>query len=161
VPQLGPPVRALLELAPVKITRINGLYLVDLGQNMVGHVRLTAKGPAGTVIVLQHAETLNADGTIYNENLRQAIALDRFVLKGDAAGETFEPRFTFHGFRYVQIAGYPGELTKEAVRGSWWGATRPRRGRLTLRARTSTGYGRTSAGAAGEFHIGADGLPAA
>src|SRR5262249_20761050 len=94
-PQLGPPVRGLMEITPVKITKINGIYVVDLGQNIVGHVRLTAKGAAGTNITLLHGEMLNADGTVYNENLRQAISLDRFILKGDAAPETFEPRFTF------------------------------------------------------------------
>ena len=117
VPQLGGPVREILVLTPKKITRLGSVWIVDLGQNMVGHVRLSARGPAGTTIILQHGEMLNADGTVYTENLRPAISLDTFTLRGASEKETFDPRFTFHGFRYVQIAGYPGELSERDVAG--------------------------------------------
>ena len=124
-PQLGPPVRQLMEITPQKITKINGIYIVDLGQNIVGHVSLTARGAAGTNITLMPGEMLNADGTVYNENLRQAISLDRFILEADAARETIEQSFTFHGFRYIQIAGYPGDLTADNLRGIVVGSDTP------------------------------------
>jgi alpha-L-rhamnosidase len=124
-PQLGPPVRRLMELAPKKISQMGSVWIVDFGQNMVGHVKLIAKGPPGTTIDVTHAEMLNADGSLYTENLRTAISLDTFILKGDASPETFEPQFTFHGFRYVGIAGYPGQLTPESIRGVVIGSDTP------------------------------------
>jgi alpha-L-rhamnosidase len=124
-PQLGPPVRQLLELAPKKISQVGGSWIVDFGQNFVGHVRLAARGPAGALIHVSHAEMLNAGGTIYNENLRSAISLDTFTLKGGGARETFEPHFTFHGFRYVEITGYPGTLTPDDIRGIVVGSDNP------------------------------------
>jgi alpha-L-rhamnosidase len=115
VPQLGPPVRALMELAPQKITRSGEAWIVDFGQNVVGHVRLTARGLAGTTVTVRHAETINSDGSLYTENLRTALATDKFTLDGSGR-ETLEPHFTFHGFRYVEITGYPGKLTVNDLR---------------------------------------------
>ena len=126
-PQRGPPVRRLMELAPKAITRRGNVWIVDLGQNMVGHVRLSARGPAGTTITATHAEMINADGTLYAENLRTALSIDTFTL-GGAGRETFEPHFTFHGFRYVEIAGYPGELTAADIRGIVVGSDTPATG---------------------------------
>jgi alpha-L-rhamnosidase len=126
-PQRGPPVRRLMELAPKKITRRGNVWVVDLGQNMVGHVRLSASGSAGTTITVTHAEMINADGTLYAENLRTALSIDTFTL-GGAGRETFEPHFTFHGFRYVEIAGYPGELTAADIRGVVVGSDTPSTG---------------------------------
>jgi alpha-L-rhamnosidase len=126
-PQRGPPVRRLLELAPRQITRRGNVWVVDLGQNMVGHVRLSARGPAGTTITVTHAEMINADGTLYAENLRTALSIDTFTL-GGTGRETFEPHFTFHGFRYVEIAGYPGELTAADLRGIVVGSDTPATG---------------------------------
>jgi alpha-L-rhamnosidase len=123
-PQRGPPVRTLLELAPQKITRRGEAWIVDLGQNLVGHVRLSASGAAGTVITLRHAEILDADGSIYTENLRPALSTDTFILAGKGR-ETFEPHFTFHGFRYVEITGYPGTLTADDLRGMVVGSDTP------------------------------------
>jgi alpha-L-rhamnosidase len=93
-----------------------GVYVFDLGKNMVGWVRLKVEGEAGTEITLRHAEALNPDGTLYTTNLRAARATDRYVLKGDGE-EVYEPRFTFHGFRYVEVTGFPGEPQPEAVTG--------------------------------------------
>ncbi|MDN8547934.1 family 78 glycoside hydrolase catalytic domain [Microbacterium sp. NM3R9] len=82
--------------------------LLDFGQNLVGRVRFRVSGPAGTRIVLRHAEVIDA-GRVNTRPLRAAAATDTFVL--DGAGDTVcEPRFTFHGFRYVEVTGYPGEL---------------------------------------------------
>src|SRR5262249_15112883 len=124
-PQRGPPVRKVLELTPKKITRRGDAWIVDLGQNMVGFVRLTVRGPVGTTVTVRHAEMLDADGAIYTENLRPALAADTFILKGTGANETFEPHFTFHGFRYVEVAGYPGELTARDLRGVVVGSDTP------------------------------------
>jgi alpha-L-rhamnosidase len=125
VPQLGPPIRKLLELTPKKITHQGAVWMVDLGQNMVGHVRLSARGPVGTTITLRHAEILNTDGSLYTANLRPALSTDKFILKGDSKPETFEPHFTFHGFRYVEITGYPGTLTAENLHGIVVGSDTP------------------------------------
>ncbi|MEJ7815221.1 MAG: glycoside hydrolase family 78 protein, partial [Rubrobacter sp.] len=94
----------------------SGPYVFDLGRNMVGWVRLKVEGEAGTEVTLRHAEALNPDGTIYTENLRSARQVDTYILKGDGE-EVYEPRFTFHGFRYVEVTGYPGELPLGAVTG--------------------------------------------
>ncbi|HEX4342898.1 MAG TPA: family 78 glycoside hydrolase catalytic domain [Verrucomicrobiae bacterium] len=126
-PQLGPPVRRLMELAPQKITRHGESWIVDFGQNMVGHVRLTARGTAGTAITVNHAEMLNTDGTLYTANLRVARSMDTFVL-GGTGHETFEPHFTFHGFRYVEITGYPGHLSADDLRGVVVGSELPQTG---------------------------------
>ncbi|MFD4694388.1 alpha-L-rhamnosidase [Streptomyces sp. NPDC058463] len=93
-----------------------GVFVFDLGQNMVGTPRLTVSGPAGTTVRLRHAEVLNPDGTIYTTNLRTARATDTYTLKGGGP-ETYEPRFTFHGFRYVEVTGYPGRPGPDAVVG--------------------------------------------
>jgi alpha-L-rhamnosidase len=127
-PQLGPPVRKLLELAPQKISRLGDAWIVDFGQNMVGHVRLAARGPAGTTVTLRHGETLNPDGSLYTANLRPAKATDTFILKGDSSTETFEPKFTFHGFRYVEITGLPGPLNADDLRGIVVGSDTPQTG---------------------------------
>jgi alpha-L-rhamnosidase len=129
-PQLGPPVRRLMELTPRKISRIGDVWIVDFGQNMVGHVRLSGVGPAGDQAEILHGETLNPDGTVYNENLRQAISLDEFIFAGTGKTETFEPHFTFHGFRFVQISGYPGDLTVDNIRGIVVGSDTPDTGTI-------------------------------
>ena len=93
-----------------------GVYVFDLGKNMVGWMRLKVEGEAGTEVTLRHAEALNPDGTIYTTNLRSARATDRYVLGGEGE-EVYEPRFTFHGFRYVEVTGYPGEPSLGAITG--------------------------------------------
>ena len=113
----GPPVRRMEEVRPVAITRApNGETVVDMGQNMVGWVRLRVNGAAGTEVVLRHAEVLDPDGNLYTDNLRGADQTDRYTLAG-AGDEVYEPRFTFHGFRYVGVRGYPGELEPDAITG--------------------------------------------
>ncbi|WP_035808808.1 family 78 glycoside hydrolase catalytic domain [Curtobacterium sp. UNCCL17] len=103
-----PPVRPLAEIAPVAIwTSPSGATLLDFGVNLVGWLRVTATGPAGTVLTLQHAEVLEHD-ELGTRPLRTAKATDHFTLRGDDEPETFEPRFTFHGFRYAQVDGWPG-----------------------------------------------------
>jgi len=93
-----------------------GVYVFDFGQNFSGVERLRVTGPAGTDVKLRFAEIVNADGTIYTDNLRTAKATDHFVLNGDGV-EEFTPQFTFHGFRYAELTGLPTAPGKDAVTG--------------------------------------------
>ena len=112
-PYIGPPVRRQEELPPVKIwTSPTGKTLVDFGQNLVGWIRASVQGPAGTTITLRHAEVLEKE-ELGTRPLRTAKATDRFILSGGE--DVFEPTFTFHGFRYVEVDGWPGELTSDAL----------------------------------------------
>lgn len=113
----GPPVRRIEEIKPLKIlTTPKGLTVFDMGQNMVGWVRLKVKGPAGTVVKIRHAEVLDKEGNFYTDNLRAAEQLNTYILKG-AGDEIYEPHFTFQGFRYVSIEGFPGTPGTDAVTG--------------------------------------------
>ena len=107
-PYPGAPVTEVEELPALSVTSLpNGASVFDLGQNMVGVVRLRLNVPCDTELVLRHGEMLNEDGSVYTGNLRSAKATDRYIAKG-GKDETWQPRFTFHGFRYVQIEGLPG-----------------------------------------------------
>lgn len=106
-PYVAPPVRRHEEIAPTLLGRTAaGEILLDFGQNLVGWLRLEVAGEAGHEIVVHHAEVLE-DGDLALRPLRSAKAADRFVLSGGQ--DVFEPTFTFHGFRYARIAGWPGE----------------------------------------------------
>ena len=106
---LGPPVRRIEEVAPRSIgTSPSGRTIVDFGQNLVGRLRLRVTGPAGTTVTLRHAEVLE-EGELCTRPLRKAAATDRYVLRGEGL-EVWEPRFTFHGFRYAEVGGWPGTL---------------------------------------------------
>jgi len=108
------PVIRQQELPPGRIFHSpSGKTLIDFGQNMVGWVRLAVQGDAGSVITLRHAEVLE-NGELGVRPLRTARATDRFILSGGQ--DTFEPTFTFHGFRYVEVDGWPGDITPEALR---------------------------------------------
>ncbi len=120
--QLTQPVRVAARLTPKQVTpTANGAYIFDMGQNMVGWVRLKVKGDAGTRVGLRFAEILNPDGTIYTANLRNADATDVYILRGKG-DETFSPHFTFHGFRYVEVTGYPGKPPLDAIEGDVLGS---------------------------------------
>ena len=100
---------------PEKIwTSPSGKTLLDFGQNLVGWLRFTVTGPAGTEITLRHAEVLEHE-ELGTRPLRAAKATDQLVLSGDVDGDYFEPTFTFHGFRYAEVTGWPGELTAEDI----------------------------------------------
>ncbi|WP_435106236.1 glycoside hydrolase family 78 protein [Nocardiopsis synnemataformans] len=112
----APPVRRVEELEPVSITTSPaGRTIVDFGQVLSGWVRITVSGSAGDTVTLSHAELLTSEGELERETLRKAAAVDRYTLRGGAS-ETWQPEFTFHGFRYVQVDGWPGELTPDALR---------------------------------------------
>ncbi len=115
--EMAEPIRVVESIKPVKVSEPQpGVFIFDMGQNMVGWCRLKVSGPKGTEVRLRHAETLNADGMLYLDNLRSARALDQYTLKGGGA-EQWEPRFTYHGFRYVEVRGYPGRPGLEAIEG--------------------------------------------
>jgi len=113
----GAPVRKIQEIKPIKIFKTpKGSLIVDMGQNMVGWLRLKVSGKKGTVVTLRHAEVLDKFGEFYTENLRVAKCQLTYTLSGDGE-EIYEPRFTFMGFRFVEVTGFPGELTADNLTG--------------------------------------------
>lgn len=106
----GEPVRRIEIIQPVQyLVSPTGKSILDFGQNMVGYVRLkNIKGPRGHKIILSHAEVLEKQELCVRP-LRQCDAVDEYILKGDQSGETYEPRFTFHGFRYAQVDGWTSD----------------------------------------------------
>jgi len=113
----GPPVRAIEEITPLAIFETpKGETVFDLGQNMVGRVRLRVRGEAGTTVSLRHFEVLDKDGNVYLDNLRAADQLVQYTLNGGGE-EVYEPYFTFQGFRYVAVEGYPGTPTPQSLTG--------------------------------------------
>lgn len=117
VAQPSEPVQVAAYINPVNMTEPKkGVYVFDLGQNISGWARFKVRGGAGTQVTLRFAERLNPDGTIYTANLRGAKATDTYVLKGKDE-EVFEPHFTFHGFQYVEVTGFPGKPGKDTILG--------------------------------------------
>jgi alpha-L-rhamnosidase len=109
VPPTGPPVRRAELVAPVSIGRSpSDKVIVDFGQNLVGRLRIRVRGASGDTVTLRHAEILE-DGELCVRPLRFATATDRYTLRGGGE-EVWEPRFTFHGFRYAELDGWPGDL---------------------------------------------------
>jgi alpha-L-rhamnosidase len=136
--QDAPPIRITRRLQPVKITEPKpGVYLFDLGQNFAGWVRLRVKGEAGTRVRLRYGELLYPDGSLngmtsvcgqikqggkdyeYNGQgyPKTAFQQDEYILKGGGNQEVYTPQFTFHGFRYVEVSGYPGKPSLDALEG--------------------------------------------
>jgi alpha-L-rhamnosidase len=113
----GAPVRKIQEIKPVKIFKTpKGSLIVDMGQNMVGWLRLKVSGSKGTVVTLRHAEVLDKFGEFYTTNLRAAKCQLTYTLAG-TGDEIYEPRFTFMGFRFVEVTGFPGDLTTDNLTG--------------------------------------------
>ncbi|MFE6254750.1 family 78 glycoside hydrolase catalytic domain [Agromyces sp. NPDC057865] len=125
----GPPVR-VTEALPVRevLTSPSGKLIVDFGQNLVGRLRITVRGGAGDTVTLRHAEVLE-HGELATAPLRTATATDSYTLRGDAE-ETWAPRFTFHGFRYAEITGWPGEFDPADVVAEVLGSDLERTGRF-------------------------------
>ncbi len=117
IAQNGPAIIRNEEIKPVKIIRTPaGETVFDFGQNMVGWLRLKVAGPAGATITLRHFEVLDQQGNVYLTNLRKAQQALTYTLKGDGV-ETYEPRFTFMGFQFVSVEGWPGEPTLDSLTG--------------------------------------------
>ena len=136
----APPVHITKEIQPVSVTQVDDWpehrWVFDLGQNMVGRVRLKVRGKPGQTLTLRHAEALisdpplNPSGTLYTIALRSAQATDRYTLKGEGE-ETWEPRFTFHGFRYVEVTGCDPDPALDLVTGEVLHSDLPWSGQFT------------------------------
>ncbi len=128
--QRNEPIRIVKELRPVALNQPKpGSYVFDLGQNMVGWCRLKLRVPSGSHVLLRHAERLNEDGTIYTANLRGAPQVDQYTARGDQE-EVFEPHFTYHGFRYVEVTGLSEPPRLEDLTGCVFHSSSPIVGRF-------------------------------
>jgi alpha-L-rhamnosidase len=115
--QMMPPIRVVETLVPREMTNpAPGVYVFDLGQNISGWVELRVSGPRGAKVRMRFSELIYENGTINRENIRRAKAEDIYILKGEGK-EVWEPRFTYHGFRYVEVTGFPGTPDLNSVRG--------------------------------------------
>lgn len=114
----APPIRVTQELPARRITEPSpGVLIYDFGQNFVGNIRLRVQGEAGQKVQLRYGEMLHPDGRLMTENLRRARATDSYILRGDAEGETWTPRFTYHGFRFVELTGLSARPALDALTG--------------------------------------------
>ena len=114
----GPPIRVTEELKAVRMTEPKpGVYIFDLGQNFAGAIRLKLKGKAGQRIQLRYGEMLHTDGRLMTENLRRARATDFYTFRGAAEGEAWTPRFTYHGFQFVEVTGLEAKPELDAITG--------------------------------------------
>jgi len=110
-------IKVMDTIKPVSVNEIKpNIFIFDMGQNMVGWIKLKVRGEQGTKVTLRFAEILKPDGSIYLDNLRSAKVTDVYTLKGKGI-ETFEPKFTYHGFRFVEITGFPGKPNMDQIEG--------------------------------------------
>ncbi|MBN1878397.1 MAG: family 78 glycoside hydrolase catalytic domain [Anaerolineae bacterium] len=117
VGQPDPPIRVTEEIVPVSVTeQTPGVFIFDLGQNIAGRVVLKVTGEAGTEIRLRFGEMLEPDDSLHTANLRSARATDDYICSGQGE-EVYESHFTYHGFRYVEMTGYPGTPNLDTVTG--------------------------------------------
>jgi len=117
VSQMLAPVKVMETFKPVSITKLSdGVYICDFGQNFSGWTKLSVRGPKGTKVTLRHAGFLHEDGTLDIKSQRGVDQTDSYILKGEGL-EVWEPRFTLHGFRYVEVTGFPGVPKAENLEG--------------------------------------------
>jgi alpha-L-rhamnosidase len=117
VAQPNEAIKIMDEITPVSVQENQpGTWIFDMGQNMVGWVELFVKGKSGDKVKLRFAETLKDDGTLFLDNIRSAEVTDTYILKGEDE-EKWEPRFTYHGFRYVEMTGFPGTPKLTSIKG--------------------------------------------
>ncbi len=115
--QMMPPIRVVDTLVPVAMTNPKpGVYVYDMGQNFSGWARLRVSGPRGAAVMMRFSELVYNNGMINRDNIRGAKSRDIYTLKGEGE-EVYEPRFTYHGFRYVELTGYPGTPSLDTLRG--------------------------------------------
>jgi alpha-L-rhamnosidase len=115
--QMLPPIQIINTIIPRQIMNPKpGVYVYDMGQNFSGWAQLRVSGPRSTRVRMRFAELVYDNGMINRENLRKARAEDIYILKGGKE-EIYEPRFTYHGFRYVELTGFPGVPTLDTIRG--------------------------------------------
>ncbi|MEO7309962.1 MAG: glycoside hydrolase family 78 protein [Chitinophagaceae bacterium] len=115
--QMNENMKVMKDLVPVAITKSGGdKYIIDFGQNFAGWIKMIVVGKKGQKITLRFAESLQENGALFTANLRDAKATDSYTLKGEGT-EVWEPKFTYHGFRYAEVSGYPGTLSKNNFTG--------------------------------------------
>ena len=125
VAQPNEPIRITQEITPLSVSEPKpNVFVYDLGQNIVGWCRVTANGSAGKKLTLRYAEVLNPDGTVYTENLRGPFQVDEWTLSG-VRNCAFEPHFTYHGFRYLQIEGLDEPLPLKLIEGCAFHSSSP------------------------------------
>ena len=101
--------KVMTQIKPKSITKLNAnTYIMDMGLNMTGWIKMNVKGKRGHEVKLRFAEAILPDGSLSMANLRDALVTDKYTLKGAAEGETWAPRFVTHGFQFVEITNYPG-----------------------------------------------------
>jgi alpha-L-rhamnosidase len=117
--QLMPPIRRHRLVKPINFSNPKpGIYVYDMGQLFAGWARLQVKGPRGTKVTIKYSAYLDKEsGLIDKRNYPAPLETDYYILKGDTAGEVYEPRFTFHPVRYLQLEGYPGIPTRRSIEG--------------------------------------------
>lgn len=114
--QMMPGMKVTETLKPVSIKKLGNKYILDIGQNMAGWVRFRIKGQAGDSIRLRFAESLQDNGELYTRNFRDARSTDVYVVSGrETKDATWAPRFIYHGFRYVEVSGYPNAKAEDFV----------------------------------------------
>ncbi|MEP6747318.1 MAG: family 78 glycoside hydrolase catalytic domain [Bacteroidota bacterium] len=107
--QMNPPIKIMRSIAPISLKKIDtNKFILDMGQNFSGWIKMTVTGKRNDKVVMRFAESLKTDGSLYRANLRDAKVTDSYTLKGGNE-ETWQPSFVYHGFRYVEVQGYPGE----------------------------------------------------
>lgn len=120
--QMMPPIKVIQTITPVKVTETKpGVFLFDMGQNFAGWTRIRVSGPAGTKLTIRYGEILHPDGTLDRKGIGKYVRsgdfqTDTYILKGEGQ-EIWEPRFTYHGFRYAEVTGYPGKPGLDDVTG--------------------------------------------
>ncbi|MHC4797905.1 MAG: glycoside hydrolase family 78 protein [Planctomycetota bacterium] len=128
--QMLPPIKVTETISPVKLTEPSGgVYVYDMGKQLAGWARLKVSGPAGTKIVLRYSERLNADGSLKRKEKKKLHQTDTYILKGEGT-EILEPRFVYHGFRYVEVTGFPGKATLGNLEGRFVHTAFARTGRF-------------------------------
>lgn len=136
-PYPGAAVRKFDEIKPVSVSEPKpGIFVFDMARNFAGFARLKVRGARGSKITLHFGERLKADGTVYLTNLRNARAADTYICKGTGT-EIYQPRFTFHGFQYVQVAGYPGTPSLDDITGIAVGSDIPVAGSFVCSDKTA------------------------
>ena len=145
VAPMMPPMRVTEELLPISLNEVKpGVWVYDFGQNFVGWCRLAVKGPAGTEVKMRFAETLQTEGDeagmLYTANLRTAKCTDLFILGESDKTQYYEPRFTYHGFRYAELTGFPGTPDLETLTGCVVGTDLPIVGRFECSDPTITAF---------------------
>ncbi|MBP1614468.1 MAG: Alpha-L-rhamnosidase N-terminal domain [Bacteroidetes bacterium] len=112
---MAPNMKVMETIKPLSIKKVEGKCILDMGQNMVGRIRMKIKGNAGDSIRLRFAELLQKNGELYVRNLRDARVTDTYIVRGDEAGVQWSPRFVYHGFRYVEVSGYSNAQLSDFV----------------------------------------------